>query len=274
MRDGNVDTISESGSGMKKRNMSRAILLLLFGIFICSFSGLIRYCLEYREMGRDQEEAVKNYTQEVQTSEKPLEKTKKADDKTVREDAFCPIKVDFDALSAENKDIAGWLYCEGTNINYPVMQGKDNDYYLNHAYDGKESRAGALFVDAENSRDFADSNTIIYGHHMRNGSMFAHLADFGEQEYFDTHPVMWLLTPEKNYRVELLGGYLTSADSDCYTIFTGPCEELEEYLKAAAAASDVQAETETPKDGRYVMLSTCEYDFEGARYVLHGRLLP
>lgn len=259
---------------MKKRNLSRVILLLLSFVFIFSLSGLIRYCLEYRELKRAQEEAVKNYTQEVQTPELFGEKEEKPDDGKLEEGSLCPIKVDFDALLAVNKDIVGWLYCEGTNINYPVVQGEDNDHYLNHGYDGKESRAGALFVEAENGRDFADSNTIIYGHHMRDGSMLAHLADFGEQEYFDEHPMMWLLTPEKSYRVELFGGYLTSADSDSYTIFTGPCEELEEYLKAAAAASDVQAETETPKDGRYIMLSTCEYDFEGARYVLHGRLLP
>lgn len=267
-------------SGMREKKPGRLIRGLLLAVFVCSLSALMGYGLEDRKQERLQEEAVENYVRETPASETLSEnrakKTQKisGEDNTGKERESCPIKVDFDALSAENGDIAGWLYCENTNINYPVMQGKDNDYYLDHAYDKTESRAGALFVDAENRPGFADSNTIIYGHHMRNGSMFAHLADFAEQEYFDDHPVMWLLTPRQTYRVELLGGYMTSADSDSYTIFTGPCKELEQYLAAAAAASDVQTDVETPEDGRYVMFSTCEYDFEGARYVLHGRLLP
>lgn len=270
-------------SGDGKRIFIQALRFLLLVIFLYSVSGLTGYCLDHRKQERSQREAVKNYVSEAAVAEifvpeKAVipeilgeEGTKSAVDKG---DAFCPIAVDFDALLAENKDIAGWLYCEGTNINYPVVQGKDNDYYLHHAYDGKESRAGALFVDAENRPQFADSNTIIYGHHMKNGSMFAHLADFADQEYFDTHSVMWLLTPEQTYKVELLGGYLTTAGSDSYTIFAGECEEFNDYLERATAASDVQAETQTPPDGRYVMFSTCEYDFKDARYVLHGRLLP
>lgn len=289
MRSEDMRRVSDGGSedGMRKAIAIRGLRFVLLVILIYSVSGLTGYCLDHRKQERSQREAVKKYIQEAAGPEISAgaaeqkeaavpeilgeEGTKSAVDKG---DARCPISVDFDALLAENKDIVGWLYCEGTNINYPVVQGEDNDHYLHHAYDGKESRAGALFVDAENRPQFADSNTIIYGHHMKNGSMFAHLADFADQEYFDTHSVMWLLTPEQTYKVELLGGYLTTAGSDSYTIFTGECEEFNDYLERALAASDVQAEAETPPDGRYVMFSTCEYDFKDARYVLHGRLLP
>lgn len=262
-----MSRISDGGSGDRVRNriVIRMLRLLLLVIFVFSVSGLAGYYLEDRKQEISQKEAVENYIQEAAVSEISA---------GAQEDAFCPIKVDFDALLAENKDIVGWLYCEDTNINYPVVQGEDNDYYLHHAYDRKESKAGALFADAENRPQFADSNTIIYGHHMKNGSMFAHLADFADQEYFNAHPVMWLLTPEQTYQVELLGGYLTTAGSESYTIFTGECEEFNDYLEGVLAASDVQAEIQTPRDGRYIMLSTCEYDFEDARYVLHGRLVP
>ena len=264
---------------MRKRIIVRALRLLLLAVFLVSVSELADYYLEYQRQERSQEEAVKNYVQYAPAPEIPAGPEEQAEE-TIQEasagdrDAFCPITVDFDALTAENKDIVGWLYCEGTNINYPVVQGKDNEFYLHHAYDGTESRAGAIFVDAENRPQFADSNTILYGHHMKNGSMLACLADFAEQEFFDAHSVMWLLTPEQTYQVELLGGYLTYAGSDSYTIFTGACEEFDGYLEGVRAASDVQAETQTPRNGRYIMLSTCEYDFEDARYVLHGRLVP
>lgn len=283
-----------------KRALIGFLRFLFLVIFLYSVFGLLRYYLEDRRQERSQEEAVERYIEETAAPEIPAgaekpegaaevsveNRTKERSLETGAEDLMtaesaadkreesCPIKVDFDALLAENEDVVGWLYCEDTNIHYPVVQGKDNDYYLHHGYDRKESRAGAIFVDAENRPGFADSNTILYGHHMKNGSMFAHLADFADQEFFDAHPVMWLLTPEQTFKVELLGGYLTSADSDSYTIFTGACEEFDEYLEGAAADSDVQAETETPCDGRYIMLSTCEYDFADARYVLHGRLVP
>lgn len=270
----------ESMNGSGKKVFGRLLYFLLLVVFICSVLGILHYGLEERRQERSQEEAVENYIREAPEPEILSENGNETvqeisgESEGENEQEVCPITVNFDALLAENEDIAGWLYCEDTKIHYPVVQGKDNDYYLHHGWDRKESRAGALFVDAENRTGFADSNTIIYGHHMRNGSMFAHLGDFAKQEYFDAHPVMWLLTPERTYRVELIGGYLTSADSDSYTIFTGPCAELEQYLEVAAAASDVRSDVETPKDGRYVMFSTCEYDFEDARYVLHGRLVP
>lgn len=283
-----------------KRAPIGSLRFLFLVIFLCSAFGLLRYYLEDRRQERSQEEAVERYIEETAAPEIPAGEEKQGEAAEVpvegrtkersletgtedlmtaesaadRGDVFCPIRVDFDALLAENEDVVGWLYCEDTNIHYPVVQGKDNDYYLHHGWDRKGSRAGAIFVDAGNRPGFADSNTILYGHHMKNGSMFAHLADFADQEFFDAHPVMWLLTPEQTYKVELLGGYLTSADSDSYTIFTGACEEFDEYLAEAVADSDVQAETQTPCDGRYIMLSTCEYDFTDARYVLHGRLVP
>ncbi len=267
---------SDSGSGGRtgKETVKRAFRLLFLVIFICSVFRLLGYYLEYREQEKSQAEAVENYIQQLPVSGRSAEEQGTTGSASGRGDMICPIRVDFEALLAENEDIVGWLYCEGTNINYPVVQGTDNEYYLTHSYDKKESRGGALFVDAKNRPQFADSNTIIYGHHMKNGGMLAHLSDFAEQEYFDAHSVMWLLTPEQTYQVELIGGYLTSADSDSYTIFTGECQEFDEYLSGALAASDVQVGAKASKDGRYIMLSTCEYDFEDARYVLHGRLLP
>lgn len=266
--------MSRMSGGRMGRIVNRVLRLLFLVLFIYSISRLTGYYLEYREQERSQEEAVENYIRELPAQETSGETLDPAGQSAGRADALCPITADFEALTAVNEDIVGWLYCEGTNINYPVVQGEDNDHYLHHAYDGKKSRAGALFADVGNSPRFTDSNTIIYGHHMKNGSMFAHLADFADQEFFDAHSVMWLLTPEQIYKVELIGGYLTYAGSESYTIFTGACAEFDGYLAGVRAASDVQAEVETPPDGRYVMFSTCEYDFEDARYVLHGRLVP
>lgn len=195
-----------------------------------------------------------------------------------------PLAVDFEALRQVNGDVAGWLYCEGTPISYPVVRGEDNSFYLSHSYDKTESSSGAIFADAACSSDFSDANTILYGHHMKNGSMFACLRNWADQDFYEEHPRMWLFTPEGDYLILLFSGYTTRADSETYTLFTGSGRELESYLAACAEKSDFQADFQPDfqaggdsRDGseeRYVVLSTCEYSFQDARYVLHGKLVP
>ena len=109
---------------------------------------------------------------------------------------------------------------------------------------------------------------------MKNGSMFAGLDKWADQEYYEEHPVMWLLTPEQDFKVLLFSGYTTSATSDTYTIFTGPAEEIDDYLRKSVSQSDFQANVVLYREARYVLLSTCAYVFDNARYVLHGVLVP
>lgn len=199
---------------------------------------------------------------------------KEADTPENEEERTAPITVDFEKLRRVNKDVVGWIYCEGTVINYPVMRGADNDFYLDHTYDKAPNRAGSIFIEALNAPDFADSNTIIYGHHMKNGAMFATLKSWADQEYYEEHPEFWLLTPDQDYRILLFSGYTTSAASGTYAIFQGPGPEFEEYLRAACANSDFSTDVEPDPNGKFVLLSTCEYVFEDARYVLHGMLVP
>ncbi len=187
---------------------------------------------------------------------------------------IAPIQVDFEGLQALNGDIVGWIYCQDTPINYPVIHGEDNDFYLRRSFDKTNNMAGSIFIEALNRHGFVDSNMIIYGHHMKNGSMFAVLDSWDNQEFYEEHPVMWLLTPERDYRIDLFSGYTTSAYSDTYTIFQGPGEPLDEYLAESAAKSVFQADVELDSEARYVLLSTCAYVFDNARYVLHGKLVP
>ncbi len=192
-----------------------------------------------------------------------------------KEGGVCPIRVDFDSLQALNEDIIAWIYCEGTVIDYPVCKCDDDQFYLEHAYDKSPSHSGAIFLEVENSPDFSDTNNILYGHHMKNKTMFATLAYWADQGYFEQHPYMWLLTPEQSYRIDLFAGYLTSALSDVYTVSQGYGTQLEEYLEKAADSSDFTSDVVIPEEGySYIVLSTCEYQFDNARYVLHGKLVP
>ncbi|MBQ6390262.1 MAG: class B sortase [Eggerthellaceae bacterium] len=189
---------------------------------------------------------------------------------------MAPIEIDFKELRAKNPDVVGWIYCPGTVINYPVLQGKDNDKYLGHDYTGEYNINGSIFVDADNAPGFVDGNTIIYGHHMNSGSMFAGLIKWADQEYYEDHPVMWLLTPTQDYKIDLFSGHHISAHSSMYDIIHEHGEKLIELLKEARDLSDFMPTNVIELDAKssYVMLSTCAYLFDNDRYVLHGKLVP
>lgn len=183
------------------------------------------------------------------------------------------IQVDFAALQARNPDIIGWLYAERTLINYPVLQGDDNDQYLRRLPDGNYNIAGSLFLDSRNRDDFSDGNSVIYGHNMKNKTMFGALPQYLDQAYFDEHRCLYLFTPQQIYRVELIAAYLTRADSAAYTI-PQTQEELADFEKTARENSAVSAPEQESAPGRVLTLSTCAYDFEDARCVLVGVLQP
>ncbi len=242
-----------------KKKIFRVIFAILLILFIGSIGGILFILKQYKDNDRLYAQAAEDFT-----------KTGNDTGETA------PIEVDFDALKQVNEDVIGWIYCEGTVIDYPVLQGEDNDLYLHHAYDGAYSVSGSIFVDSGNREGFVDSNTIIYGHHMKNGSMFASLSKWSEQQYYEEHPVMWLLTPERDYKIELFSGYTTSAYAETYTMFPEPSAEVDAYLKRAAEQSDFQPLEGIELDGEahYVLLSTCAYVFDNARSVLHGKLVP
>lgn len=187
---------------------------------------------------------------------------------------LAPIIVDFEELLSVNPDVVGWIYCEGTVINYPVLQSGDNEKYLRRLYNGKYSSGGSIFVDGINRRDFQDAITILYGHNMRNGSMFGLLQKWSTQAFFDEHPVFWLLTPQQDYKIELLGSSMVSAYSDTYTIYQEPGEALDQFIEKKLAKCVVRSDVVPEPGARYVLLSTCAYWYDGARFVLHGMLVP
>lgn len=190
---------------------------------------------------------------------------------TVHETA--PIEVDFSVLAETNEDIIGWLYSEDTPINLPVVQSSDNDYYLRRMVDGTWNSSGTLFADCRNASDFSDHNTIIYGHNMKNYEMFGTLPNYEKQSYYDEHPVMWLLTPGGDYKLELVAGYVTEATSDVYS-FDQSEEAAFAMVQQGIEKSTFTTDAVIHREDRFLTLSTCSYEYDNARYVLIGRLLP
>lgn len=179
-----------------------------------------------------------------------------------------PINVDFTALKQENEDIVGWLYSENTQINYPVVQSEDNNYYLRRLINGEYNIAGSLFMDYRNNSNLEDNNTIIYGHNMENDTMFGTLQEYKSQEYYDNHKVLYYFTPEKNYMIQLFAGYTISVESDIYDLSIIDESKIEESIQN----SDFKSDVEVRKEDKIMTLSTCAYEYDGARYIIMGVL--
>ena len=184
-----------------------------------------------------------------------------------------PIEVDFDKLKSVNEDVVGWIYVDALpDISYPIVKGKDNQTYLHQTYEKNYNFAGTIFVDYENSGDFSDCNTLVYGHNMKNGSMFGHLKKFREDDkLYKQDKYFWILPPERNYRYEIITAYTTGVNSDTYTLFKGPGEEFEKYLETIKGYSEIQTDdTDLTIKDRIVTLSTCTGN-ESTRFVVQGK---
>ncbi len=188
-----------------------------------------------------------------------------------------PFSVNFSELQKINPDIVGWILIDGTQINYPIVQGKDNSYYLNHSYDKKWSGFGSIFMDYSSSKNFSDYNTFIYGHHTKNGSMFGELYKYLVESFYKEHPFFNLYTPDNNYKVEIFSSYVDKSDSDSYRDQFSSKEDYQDYLKYIIGKSkyNTNVKVDFIKD-KIITLYSCSREGNWAkndRYFIHGKLI-
>ena len=181
--------------------------------------------------------------------------------------------VDFMALQGINDDIVGWLKGGALDISYPVTQASDNDYYLHLTFELVQNAAGCIFVDYQNRPDFQDDNTIIYGHNMKDGSMFGTLKNFVQDGVYESDPYFWIYTPERIYKYEIFNCSTVGAVSNTYTLEFGSRKEFQNYLDKALMQSQVDSsKVKVKSSDKIVTLSTCTGD-EETRFVVQGKLV-
>lgn len=181
-------------------------------------------------------------------------------------------EVDFASLYAVNTEIIGWIYLPDSTINYPLAQHNDNVFYLNRMFNKHENGSGCIFMDCENRADFADDNTVIYGHNMRNNTMFSELTKYKKEEYYKDHPVILLMTPAKNYAMRIFAAESSPTSVDNWLINFDTPESRQAWIDARIAASDVFTGIQPSPDDRLVTLSTCISDRNGNRFLVYGIL--
>jgi sortase B len=182
-------------------------------------------------------------------------------------------EIDHEKLLAINGDYQLWLYAPGTPIDYPVVQCRSNSYYLDRMFNRKKNPAGTLFVDMRNLPGFRDPNTIIYGHHMRDGSMFHSLTDYDAPGFYEAHPFMLAVSETEIYLIEVFAGYVTTSKDHCYDIAISDEDDMRAFVEEAQRKSDFVSHVEIDCRGdRLVTLSTCAYNFDNARCIVIGKL--
>lgn len=188
------------------------------------------------------------------------------------------IPIDFESLQARNPDVYAWITVPGTQIDYPVLQSPDdNSYYLTHTIDGEEKTEGAIFTENYNHTDMEDPNTVIYGHDMKNGSMFQNLLEYQDRTFFDENREVIIYTPDAVRRYEIFAAYLYDDRHLLQSFNFNNVDVYSQYLDSVFSIRDMNSCIDTSvkvdTDDKIITLSTCYGSQSDKRYLVQAVLV-
>ena len=246
------------------------VLVLLLGVLVFSSVKIITYLKDQKNAQASQDNMNNEFVQPTPTPDPDDgEDTDKDKDKTeVVSQPEHKGKIDFAAMREKYPDVVGWIYGANTGLDWPIVQTAEEggEYYLYRDIDGKDNKNGTVFLDWRCASDFSTQNNMIYGHNMKTGLMFAPLIKYKSQAFFDAHPYLYLYTPSQTYKVHLFAGMETPHDSEVYS-YNLSSSYLQECINSSTFTSGLGVPT-----GNILTMSTCDYDYANARYVLLGEL--
>ena len=196
--------------------------------------------------------------------------TDKKDD--TKEETF---SVEFEKLLEMNSDVVGWIrFDEPSELNYPVVQGRDNEEYLKRTFEANTNKLGTLFVDVNNPGDFSGRNTFIYGHNMKNGSMFAQLLKYKDDSFYKEHPYFYIYTPDGKVRTyEIFSAGVVKDTSDSYIMDYADDAAFQTYIDYIKQQSAYPTSAEVTTASKIVSLSTCTNVRDDERFLVHGVMI-
>lgn len=263
------------GKKKKKKTTVTDIILVLICIValsIAAFAGyrLFSIFMEYKAGADEYSQITDSVVKERDADAEEVQKLKNSEGKEEKH-WNSPLEIDFQELKNINEDVAGWIYMEALpDISYPIVKGDDNDFYLHHTYKKESLFSGSIFMDMKNTKDFSDQNTIIYGHNMKDGSMFGTLKDYKKEEIKNKSPYFWIITEKEAYKYQIFAIYTADVDGDTYTLIQGPGKETIRYGEAMEKKSEVTVKAHKFKaTDKIVTLSTCTGD-TSTRFVVQG----
>lgn len=243
--------------------ISNIILVIAIGVFLYSGYQLYTILADYHE-------GVKEYDQiRAAVITETFREIESKEDEVEQETVFT---VNFEELLAINDDVVGWIrFDEPADISYPIAHGRTNKQYLRTTLEGKYNTAGTIFVDYRNSGDFSDKNTLIYGHNMRNGTMFGQLKKYQEEDFYEDYPYFYIYTPDGEMTTYQIFAVCVVLDtSDSYDISYKDEAEFGDYLDYIRSVALFQTDVEVEASSRIVSLSTCWNRTEDYRLLIHA----
>lgn len=245
-----------------KKFLKITIFLVLIGVFAFSLSQVVSILIS-RHSAKAHYESYEKYII-VETTPTQAETVVK----TIPTEEPTKVTIDFKSFIFDYPNAVGWIYSEGANLNYPVMQTRNNSFYIDHLPDGSKNIAGSLFTDFRNSSIGTDPNYIIYGHNMNNGSMFGSITNYKNQEYYDNYPYIDFYAFDRDYRIELIAGCTVYVNSDVFDINFNDVDAINELV----SNSSFKSKNKYTEGDKLVTLSTCTNITSDTRYVLIGVL--
>lgn len=274
-----------------KRNVLKAVLFILLvgcaGMFFYTRIQSKQSADAYREAESlaAQTEPTETELESVSASvESEPEPTKEPETEAVLVDVWQEVEItddpymeeltkkDLEILRETNEDVLGWISIPDTQLSYPLMRGEDNQYYLEHTWEKVASIAGSIFMEQYNNPDFSDFNTVIYGHRMRDGSMFGSLKYYNEQEYWEAHPYIYIYDDRGCHRYEIFAAYKASVKGATYQVGFANEEYMQKFLDTCVGYSEIETGVVPTILDKVITLSTCTGTGYDSRWVVQARL--
>lgn len=256
----------------RKIMIRRAVFCVALIVFFVSATMLVKYLLDYRKGDK----IYQNVEQSVFGNDSTTKKSDTGNSNNSDPSAAAPESVlltnyDHEALLALNEDAVGYLQIPALNLLLPVVQGEDNDFYLYHAITGESSKNGTLFIDCRNTEGIESQNAIIYGHNMKNGSMFGTLNKYKDSKFFSTgdNKYIYFYIGEKIYKYEIYSVHETPATSSSYTTVFQNSDAFFTYINTMIQASLYENPVDIYDDSKTITLSTCTND-DNVRLVIQA----
>ena len=260
----------------KLTTQKRIIYILINGIFIFLIAISVIYIIDFFSLKKEAMEE-SNLLNTIKINENEIIQTETRDTKAISKGAERIMKIK--KLQKENPDIIGWIEIENTNINYPVLQGTDNEYYMTHNYKKEKSKKGSIFLSKDYDWNIPSTNLLIYGHNLRNGTMFEELLEYENEEFYKEHPIIRFTTAEEDaeyviisvFKSRVYYKYEKNVFRYYYFVNAKTQEEYNEFIGNAKKASLYNIEETAVFGDQLITLSTCSYHTEDGRFVVVGR---
>lgn len=248
-----------------KKSYSIGVIFLVLAVV---FGGIAVYQYQKEKNAGQEYEELKKEAVEEKSTEKPLKKEEKSS---------VEIPINFQILQQENPDIYAWIRVPGTDVDYPVVQSPtDNAYYLDHTVLGEKKAEGSIFTENYNGKEFQDPNTVIYGHDMKNGSMFQSLHRYRDREFFDKNREILIYLPDQILHYRIFAAYLYDDRHLLHSFDFHDQKVYQQYLDSIFSMRDMNAfvdkDVEVTVENQIITLSTCYAGMDENRYLVQGVL--